>query len=165
MKQFPSYLILDSVRSCYNVGAIFRTADAVGIQKIFLTGFTPAPVDRFGREVDKIAKTALGAHRDVVWEYQEDVVAVVMKLKTNGVSVLALEQTSSSQSLYEYTVTDQPIALVVGNENVGISEVVLSQADVTVDLPMYGKKESLNVSVSTGIALYELRRQFDTTMR
>ncbi len=161
MKKFPCYVILDSVRSCYNVGAIFRTADAVGVQKIFLTGFTPTPIDRFGREVEKIAKTALGAHNGIVWEYSEYIEDVVTQLQHDDVQVLALEQTQKAHSLYDYEVPEAEIALVVGNENVGVSKQILNSVHMCVELPMYGKKESLNVSVSTGVALYELRRQYD----
>lgn len=148
-------MILDSVRSSHNVGAIFRTADAVGITKIYLTGYTPTPTDRFGRPNEKLLKTALGATGTVPWEVASDVVALVHSLQLAGVLVVAVEQGPRATSLFTTSLpTTQPVAFVFGNEIDGVSSEVLATADVVVDLPMLGMKESLNVAVTAGIVLY-----------
>jgi tRNA G18 (ribose-2'-O)-methylase SpoU len=148
------FLILHNIRSAENVGSMFRTADGFGVKKVFLTGYTPAPVDRFKRPVHKIAKTALGAEQTVPWE-KVDVVAAVSTLKQAGVRVVALEQDARAQPLVSYRV---PVswALVVGNEVTGIEKEVLALCDEIVEIPMLGGKESLNVAVAAGIALYAL---------
>lgn len=146
------YLILHNIRSAENVGSMFRTADAFGIRKIYLTGYTPAPVDRFKRPVSKIAKTALGAEKTVPWGKGE-VVNVVSKLKQDGVRIVALEQDSRSVPLISYMIT-LPTALVVGNEVEGIDSETLTLCDDVVEIPMHGSKESLNVAVAAGIALH-----------
>ncbi len=150
------YVILDNIRSAYNVGAIFRTADAVGVEKIFLCGYTPAPRDRFGREMPEIAKTSLGAAARVPWQQYTSTTQVVDELTAQGIFCVAIEQTSTATSLYETTFTG-PTAVVFGNEVSGVSPEVLAVVAASVELPMYGMKESLNVSVTAGIVLYELR--------
>jgi 23S rRNA (guanosine2251-2'-O)-methyltransferase len=147
------YLILDNIRSNYNVGAIFRTADAAGVAKIFLVGYTPAPIDRFGREVKELLKTSLGATKTVPWESVPDCLGLVKRLQTDGVTVVAVELTPTSISLYDFTVPEN-VAYIMGNEIDGVSPDVLAAVDVVVEIPMHGMKESLNVSVATGIMLY-----------
>ena len=146
--------ILDNIRSAQNVGGIFRTADGAGLQKIWLCGITPNPADNA-----QIAKTALGAEQTVPWEHAPSTVALVEKLKTQGVIILALEAAPGSTSLFSYTLpkADKPIALVVGSEPAGVDPAVLAQADTTLSLPMAGSKGSLNVAVAFGIAVYFLR--------
>jgi tRNA G18 (ribose-2'-O)-methylase SpoU len=136
---------------------MFRTADAFGIAKIFLTGYTPSPLDRFKRPVSKIAKAALGAEKTVSWEVG-NVYEVVAKLKADKVRIIGLEQDPRAITLSNFV--KHPgvgqTALVVGNEVEGIEEGVRVLCDDLVEIPMLGKKESLNVSVATGIALYKL---------
>ncbi|MCA9362002.1 TrmH family RNA methyltransferase [Candidatus Kaiserbacteria bacterium] len=147
------YIILENIRSAYNVGAIFRTADGAGVSKIFLIGYTPAPIDRFGRPQPEIKKTSLGASETIVWEHCTDVASVIEKLQAEGVLVVAVEQTPTAVSLTNLSVPDS-VAYIVGNEVDGVSEITLSAVDKVVEIPMFGSKESLNVSVAAGIVLY-----------
>jgi tRNA G18 (ribose-2'-O)-methylase SpoU len=151
-------VVLDSVRSSHNVGAIFRTADAVGVSKIYLAGYTPTPTDRFGRPNEKLRKTALGATATVPWEAASDVLELITSLREAGVFVVAVEQHARAQSLFTaQTPADRPVVYVFGNEIEGVRPEVLAIADIIVDLPMLGIKESLNVAVTAGIALYNDR--------
>jgi tRNA G18 (ribose-2'-O)-methylase SpoU len=146
------YIILHNIRSAYNVGAIFRTADATAVKKIFLTGYTPTPTDRFGRVQEEIKKTSLGASETISWE-QGDIVEVINKLKLKGVTVVAVEQDKKSIPLRDFR-TPKQVAYIFGNEVEGVTKDVLEQTDTIVAIPMLGKKESLNVSVAAGIVLY-----------
>ncbi len=146
-------VILHDIRSHYNVGAIFRTSDGAGVSKIYLTGYTPAPEDRFGRQVAEISKTALGAEKFVAWEKVEDTLAVVQKLKTEGVTVVAVEQSNNSVMLNDFVVPEK-VAYIFGSETAGVSREVLAEVDMVLELPMLGQKESLNVSVTAGIVLF-----------
>ena len=148
-------LILENIRSTHNVGAMFRTADAVGVTKIFLCGYTPAPIDRFGRVRPDIAKSALGAENTIPWESVESAVDVVTQLKAQQVVTIALEQHVNSVDYKTITPTDDT-AVVVGNEVDGVSQEVLELVDVSAEIPMVGSKESLNVSVATGVLLFRL---------
>lgn len=147
------YLILENIRSAYNVGAIFRTADGAGVTKIFLIGYTPTPIDRFGRVQPEIQKTSLGASSEIPWEHHATSVEVIEKLKTERVTVVAVEQATNSISLSTFKVPEQ-VAYVMGNEVEGVGEETLALVDKVIDIPMLGMKESLNVSVATGIVLY-----------
>jgi tRNA G18 (ribose-2'-O)-methylase SpoU len=147
------YLILENIRSAYNVGAIFRTADASDVSKIFLIGYTPDPIDRFGRVQPEIKKTSLGASETISWEHLPSTSETISNLQQEGVEVVAVEQSDKSVSISSYKVP-QKVCYIMGNEIEGVSDESLSMADVVVDIPMLGKKESLNVSVATGIVLY-----------
>lgn len=146
------YVVCPDIRSLYNVGAIFRTADALGVSKLFLCGYTGCPPRK------EIYKVALGAERAVPWEHHEQAWRVVDRLKAQGVRIVALEKTSHSLSLLEFE-PQYPLALVVGNEVDGVPQSVLGRADATVHLPMYGVKGSLNVAVAFGAAGYLLARK------
>jgi len=150
------FLILHNIRSAYNVGAIFRTAEAAGVREIVLCGYTPAPIDRFGRVRADIAKAALGAEAMVPWRAEEDTMACVRNFQKEGIAVVALEQTEGAEPYTGY-IPPETIAVVVGNEVEGVSPALCAQVDACVVLPMCGAKESLNVSVATGILLYKLR--------
>lgn len=149
------YLILENIRSSENVGSIFRTADAIGIDKIFLIGITPRPIDRFGREQNKIAKTALGAEKTIDWEYIETISEVIQKLKSENIEIVSLEQSANSIDYKSYTL-EKDFALILGAEVDGVSKEALEQSDVIIEIPMVGEKESLNVSVAVGIALFRI---------
>ena len=151
-----TFVILHNIRSAHNVGSIFRTADGAGVSKIFITGYTPAPTDRFGRENAEIAKTSLGATHTVPYEVVEDIAVVIKSLKEAGVQIVAVEQT---QRAVEYTKFEQTgdIAFIFGNEITGVEEDVLELADVHIQIPMSGAKESLNVSVCAGVVLFHFR--------
>ena len=146
-------LILDNVRSLTNVGAIFRAADGFGVRKIFLCGITPTPPR------PEIEKISLGSEQTTQWEHVEDPAMAVRTLQNEGVTVLALEQTQNSHSLYEID-PPHPLAIVVGHEVVGIDEQVLFLCDGTVEIPMFGSKHSHNVATSCGIVLSEVRRNW-----
>ncbi len=147
------YLVLENIRSAYNVGAIFRTADGAGVDKIFLVGYTPTPVDRFGRTQAEINKTSLGASETVPWEYSDEIESVIEKIKDEKFNLVPVEITDQSISLPKYTVPER-VAYVLGNEVEGVSEAALKAADTIVEIPMRGRKESLNVSVAAGIVMY-----------
>ena len=149
------YLALHNIRSTHNVGSIFRTADAAGVSKIFLCGYTPAPIDRFGRERSDITKVSLGAEKDVAWESVEDLSGLIEKMKRKSFLICALEQSEKSIDYKDLKLTSD-ILLIVGNEVGGIEKDILDVCDVVAEIPMLGKKESLNVSVATGIILYGL---------
>lgn len=149
------YLILHNIRSAHNVGSILRTADAAGVAKVYLCGYTPAPVDRFGRKRSDIAKVALGAEESVAWESKDDVREIIESLRSDGVYVVALEQDPASVS-YTEPFPHEEISLVVGEETKGIESSLLALCDRIVEIPMAGEKESLNVAVATGIMLFRL---------
>lgn len=148
-------LILDNIRSVHNVGAIFRTADTCGISRIFLTGLTPAPIDRFGRLRKDIAKTALGAEKNVSWQSEKSIIILLNKLKKQGFQIIAVEQAQNSID-YKRVKVKAKTAFVFGNEVNGLPQKVLDLCDVVAEIPMKGKKESLNVSVATGVALFRI---------
>ncbi len=143
--------ILDNIRSRENVGAIFRTADATGVSRIYLCGITPCPPH------EKIVKTALGAEETVPWEYHKDTWRLLEALKKDGSYIVGLEKTEPSQNIFDAEFpAGQSIALVVGNEVDGLGESVQKRCDAILSIPMHGSKESLNVSVATGIAMYAI---------
>jgi len=150
-------VILDNIRSSHNVGSIFRTADAVGVEKIYLCGVTPAPSDKFGRAVSDIAKVALGAEKNIPWEQADSTATAVRKLKKKGYSIVAVEQADNSVDYRSVKIPKgAPVAVVLGSETEGVSRSVLKLADIVMEIPMVGKKESLNVAVAFGIAAYAL---------
>lgn len=149
-KKGDFFVILHNIRSCHNVGSVFRTGDAFGVGKIFLGGYTPNPAK------DKaIAKTALGAEEFVPWEAVWHTHKLIEKLQSRGVKVFALEQSAESVQLSEF-MPMFPMALLLGNEVKGLSAKILEKVDGVVEIPMLGKKESLNVSVAFGVAGYAI---------
>ncbi len=148
-------LIFDDVRSAENVGAIFRTADAIGVSKIILGGITPGVTDRFGRSNPKIAKTALGAEKTISHQSIKDLVPYIRDLKIQGYTIVSLEQTPEAIDYKSYTPKEKTV-LVVGNEVSGISKDILELTDTVIHIPMHGEKESLNVSVAAGVALFRV---------
>jgi len=147
-------VILYNVRSRHNVGAIFRTGEGAGVSKIWLVGYTPAPVDRFGREVAEIKKTSLGASDLVPWQSADDIFLLLEKLKEAGITVVAIEQSPEAVSLFEYTEPGN-VAYIFGNEITGVLPEILQKCDAVVDIPMAGRKESLNVATTVGIVLFQ----------
>jgi len=146
-------IILQNVRSALNVGAIFRTADAAGVSKIYLAGYTPTPIDRFGRVRPDLAKSALGAEKTVAWEAAPDILKLLEKLKKENVQIVAIEQSKKSVD-YKKIKLESSVAFLYGNEVSGLPETILKLADIVAEIPMKGKKESLNVSVSVGVSLF-----------
>ena len=145
--------LLDNIRSTYNVGSIFRTADGIGLQKLFLCGITPTP------DAPGVSKTALGGQISITWEQAMNGLEKVRQLKSSGYQVWGLENTADSVSLFDSgaQITAQPLVLVVGNEVCGIDPQILAACDRVVSIPMVGKKQSYNVSVAFGIAASYLR--------
>ncbi len=151
-------VIAHDIRSVHNVGSIFRTADAVGAEKIFLCGITPSPIDRFKAVRADFAKVALGAERSLAWESAKTTTAVVKHLKKDGYEIFALEQSRRSLPYYRVRLKDNArVAIIVGNEVKGLPASVLRNADRILEIPMMGKKESLNVAVAFGIVAFGLR--------
>lgn len=146
-------LILNDIRSVENVGAMFRTSDAVGINKIYLTGYTPTPLDRFGRKRGDLAKSALGAEEFVAWEQVKSISTLLTKLKKENYKIIAIEQDKNSIS-YRRVKPGNKNAFIVGTEVTGIPKNILKKCDVIAEIPMRGKKESLNVSVAFGVAIF-----------
>ena len=149
------YLILDNIRSVHNVGSIFRTADAAGVARLLLAGLTPAPLDRFGRIRKDFIKVSLGAEQSVSWEQVASTEAAILNLKADGVQIMALEQSPTALD-YKDIKIKFPCALILGEEVKGLPQKILDQCDVVCQIPMKGEKESLNVSVATGIAIFRI---------
>lgn len=154
-KQKNNILILPDIRSAENVGAIFRTADAVGMDKIYLVGITPAPVDRFGRDRNDIAKSALGAEKSVEWEQRENLVELINELKEKNFKIIALEQDEKSIDYKNVEVGEKNV-FILGTETTGLTKDILDMCDVIAEIPMKGEKESLNVSVAFGVAIFRI---------
>jgi tRNA G18 (ribose-2'-O)-methylase SpoU len=154
MKWKTAYLILHDIRSAQNVGSLFRTADAAGIVKIYITGYTPAPLDKFNRKSKEIAKTALGAEETMVWE-KCTLGETIKKLRKDGVTIVGIEQDPKSLS-YRKAKPKFPIALMLGNEVLGLDTKARKICDMLVEIPMKGEKESLNVSVAGGVAMFQI---------
>ncbi|MDR6567041.1 RNA methyltransferase [Chitinophaga ginsengisegetis] len=147
----PIVLVLDNIRSMHNVGSVFRTADAFLVQGIILCGYTPVPPHR------DINKTALGATETVEWQYFDTTVNAVQELKTAGYRVMAIEQAVNSYMLNSFVPpADQPLALVFGNEVSGVDGEVMKLVDGCIEIPQLGMKHSLNISVSTGIVVWDI---------
>ncbi len=159
--------LFHNVRSTYNVGALFRTGDGASVSKIFLTGYTPTPLDRFGRERKDISKTALGAEKHVPWEYAKEPRSIIERLKKEGWEIVGVEQDKNSIDYRSFELK-KPTLFIFGNEVRGISQALRAQCDQLIEIPMRGAvvrqahhprnsklgKESLNVSVTAGIILF-----------
>ncbi len=148
-------LILPDIRSAENVGAIFRTGDAVGVAHVYITGYTPCPVDKFGRARNDISKTALGAEQTIPWSFHKSTTMLIKKLKKDGYTIVGLEQDERATDYKKYRVSSAT-ALILGNEVLGIDKKIRASCDALIEIPMKGEKESLNVSVATGVALFRI---------
>lgn len=157
-------VIAHNIRSTYNVGSILRTADGFGIERIYFTGYSPYPTQKDDSRLphlrqkltDQIHKTALGAEATLPTEHHEDIVALLKQLKAGGYQIVALEQTPTSLNLAKFKPSSARLALLLGEEVHGITADLLKLCDTFVEIPMRGHKESFNVSVAAGIALYQL---------
>lgn len=150
----PLIIILDDIRSLHNIGSVFRTADAFLIEKIYLCGITATPPHK------EIQKTALGATETVAWEHSKSVTEVISKLKSEGTTVLAVEQVENAHLLDEFKVAiNQKYALVFGNEVYGVSQEAVELCDGCIEIPQLGTKHSLNIAVSAGIVIWDLFKQ------
>ena len=156
IKRHPIYALADNIRSIYNVGSIFRTSDAALIEKLYLTGYTPYPPRL------EIEKVALGATDAVPWEYIKDPLQAVKRIKEQGIKIVPLEITQNSRSYTEIETTEFPLCLILGNELTGVSNDIIELSDFSIEIPQYGFKHSINVSVAYGIAVMELVRKLNS---
>lgn len=146
----PIVVVLDGIRSLNNVGSAFRTSDAFAAQKLFLCGITGTPPHR------DINKTAIGAQDSVEWEHFQNITDCIAQLKSDGYIIVAVEQTDSSTDILEFTpTTDKKYAYIFGNEVFGVSDEALAECDLCLEIPQYGTKHSLNISVTLGVVLYD----------
>ncbi len=152
VERLPVRVVVDNVRSLYNVGSIFRTSDGVLVDQLILAGFTSTPPRK---EIDK---TALGATESVPWIYYKEPAAAIRELKKKGYRACCLEITDTVIPYYNVKPTDFPLCLVIGNEITGVSKDALAECDVALEIPQFGIKQSLNVAVAYGIAIFELNR-------
>lgn len=153
-KKFPIYVVLNDIRSLNNIGSFFRTGDAFNVEKIFLCGITATPPHR------EIQKTALGASETVAWEYRESIDALVKELKAAGIRVCSIEQAEKTTSLEQVAhFPNEPYALVFGNEVDGVDQSVIDASDHILEIPQFGTKHSLNVSVCAGIVIWEFAKR------
>lgn len=146
-------IILDNIRSVHNVGSIFRTADCAGVSEIYLCGATPTPVDRFGRQRKDFQKVSLGAEKSVRWQYKKNIADAAGELKARGFFIVSVEQSEDSESFKNFQPKNKTV-FIFGHEVNGVSKEALALSDSVVEIPMKGKKESLNVSVCAGIVLF-----------
>ncbi|MBP2832455.1 RNA methyltransferase [Aquimarina sp. U1-2] len=150
-KKTPLIIILDNVRSLNNIGSVFRTADAFLIEKIYLCGITATPPHK------DIQKTALGATDTIAWEYHEDTLSLIQSLKEQRIQTLAIEQAENAIMLNDFVPeASQKYAIIFGNEVKGVQQEVVSKSDTVIEIPQYGSKHSLNISVSAGIVVWDL---------
>jgi tRNA G18 (ribose-2'-O)-methylase SpoU len=150
----PLIVILDNIRSLNNIGSVFRTSDAFLVEKIYLCGITATPPNK------EIHKTALGATDSVDWEYNESTIDVVEKLKTENVEIISIEQAENAVMLDKFKVEDnKKYAIIFGNEVKGVDQKVVSASDKVIEIPQYGTKHSLNISVSAGVVIWEMFKQ------
>ncbi len=146
----PIIVVLDNIRSLNNIGSVFRSADAFRIQKIYLCGITATPPHK------DIQKTALGATDSVPWEHITNTIDLIDKLNADGVYTVAIEQAEQAQELQNFKMPSQPLAVVFGNEVKGVTQEVVDACQAVVEIPQIGTKHSLNISVSTGVVLWDL---------
>ena len=150
-KKSPIIIVLDNVRSLNNIGSVFRTADAFLVQKIYLCGITATPPHK------DIRKTALGATESVDWEYRKNTLELVDELKQSGVKIVSVEQAENAVMLNDYQViAEETVVLIFGNEVKGVSQEVVTASDVILEIPQFGTKHSLNISVSTGVVVWDI---------
>ena len=148
-------VLLHNIRSTHNVGSIFRTSDALGITKVYLVGITPTPTDKYGRVRKDVAKVALGGEKSVSWQYVKNPQNLIKELKRKRFRIISIEQSRDSVD-YKKVKLKFPVLFIVGNEVKGIPKEILSLSDTVAEIPMAGKKESLNVSVAFGVALFRM---------
>lgn len=151
LDKIPVVVVLDNIRSCHNIGSVFRTSDALLIEKIYLCGISSTPPDK------EIRKTALGAENSVAWEYHESTLELINHLKEQGYLLVAVEQVEKSVSLTDFSPEpDSKLALIFGNEVKGVQQSVVDNCDFALEIPQFGTKHSFNISVSVGIVLWDL---------
>jgi|TARA_B100000959_G_scaffold268936_1_gene314152 tRNA G18 (ribose-2'-O)-methylase SpoU len=153
-KKSPIILVLDNIRSAMNVGSVFRTADAFLIEKIYLCGITATPPNK------ELLKTALGANNSVDWEYVEETPVIIKKLKKDNHHIVGVEQTEKATLLNNFEIPNKKIALIFGNEVFGVNQESIDLCDECIEIPQFGTKHSLNISVSAGIVIWEIWKNY-----
>ncbi|MFC1504123.1 RNA methyltransferase [Spirochaetota bacterium] len=156
--KIPLYIVLDNIRSTFNVGSVFRTAECFGVQEILVAGYTPSP------DQAKTKKTAMGTDKHTAWKHFNEAGKAVKYLKKKNIPLIAVETVAHAPSLYEYEFP-KPCAIILGNEKFGLSRHLLNMADAVVQIPLYGWKNSLNIGVAFGICAYEIRRKWEKKER
>lgn len=146
-------VLLHNIRSVHNVGSIFRTGDAAGISRLYLSGYTPTPIDRFGHPRKDVQKTALGAEKTLPWVYTKNPFTSIATLRKEGWLIVGVEQDARAKNYRDFR-TKKPTLFIFGNEVRGLSKQLRAACDELIEIPMHGKKESLNVSVAAGIILF-----------
>ena len=149
-RKTPITIVLDNIRSSLNVGSVFRTSDAFLIEKIILCGITPTPPNK------DIRKSALGSTNSVDWDYENNTIDAVLKLKKNNYQIIGVEQVKESTMLNNFNISKKPIAIIFGNEVDGVNNDVINLCNEIIEIPQFGTKHSLNISVSSGIVIWEL---------
>jgi tRNA G18 (ribose-2'-O)-methylase SpoU len=149
--------VLHNIRSAHNTASIFRTSDGAGVEKIYLCGYTPSPIGKLGEYRKDFSKVALGAEKTIPYEKEKSTIAVIKKLKEDGYEIISIEQDKRSIPYQTFKTRKKKIVLVMGNEVSGLPSLVLKLSDHILEIPMAGKKKSLNVSVAFGVAAYRLR--------
>lgn len=155
MKNREVRVLVHDIRSTHNVGSIFRTSDAVGVSRVYISGYSPAPDDKYGRPRKDIAKVALGAEKTIPWEYYNSPIPLIRKLKKEGFEIVGLEQSKKSMD-YKKFKSKKNVLFIVGSEVEGMDKKILDLCDSIVEIPMLGEKESLNVSVAFGVAIFRI---------
>ena len=150
-KKDPVIVLLDNVRSLHNVGSVFRTCDAMAVEKLYLCGITAKPPHR------EIQKTAIGATESVNWEYIEDTISIIHRYKKEGYTIISVEQTSNSIALGNYNWKNEKVLLIFGNEVDGVQQKIIDLSDFSLEIPQWGTKHSFNITVSAGIVLWDLK--------
>ncbi len=150
-------VVLHNIRSIHNVASVFRTADAAGAEKVYLCGITPGPVDKLGKHRSQFIKVSLGAERTVPYEKRVSTAKLLDELRRDGYEILAVEQSKKSVPYHKFKTRKRKLVLVLGSEVAGLSDAILRQADKILEIPMQGKKESLNVAIAFGIVAYRLK--------
>ena len=150
-KKDPVIVLLDNVRSLHNVGSVFRTCDAMAVEKLYLCGITAKPPHR------EIQKTAIGATESVNWEYMDDAISIIHRYKKEGYTIISVEQTSNSIALGNYNWKNEKVLLVFGNEIDGVHQKIIDLSDFSLEIPQWGTKHSFNITVSAGIVLWDLK--------
>ena len=150
-KKDPVIVLLNNVRSLHNVGSVFRTCDAMAVEKLYLCGITAKPPHR------EIQKTAIGATESVNWEYMDDAISIIHRYKKEGYTIISVEQTSNSIALGNYNWKNEKVLLVFGNEIDGVNQKIIDLSDFSLEIPQWGTKHSFNITVSAGIVLWDLK--------
>ena len=150
-KKDPVIVLLDNVRSLHNVGSVFRTCDAMAVEKLYLCGITAKPPHR------EIQKTAIGATESVNWEYMDDAISIIYRYKKEGYTIISVEQTSNSIALGNYNWKNEKVLLIFGNEVDGVQQKIIDLSDFSLEIPQWGTKHSFNITVSAGIVLWDLK--------